>query len=155
MHHVDIAQLAARRSHNPEVVSSILPIHIIATALSVCATCSCINSRSRFQRQYNLLDADDSNAQDSSKTKSRFPALGTHRKTSTTLFQYCFEAYCSLCIYPAASLLDPAIKTVWPSGLRRWLKEPFRKGLGSNPTAVILICHGVQIKTRQYESSTV
>ena len=29
-----------------------------------------------------------------------------------------------------------ANKTVWPSGLRRWLKAPFRKGVGSNPTAV-------------------
>ena len=28
-------------------------------------------------------------------------------------------------------------KTVWPSSLRRWLKAPFRKGVGSNPTAVI------------------
>ena len=28
-------------------------------------------------------------------------------------------------------------KTVWPCGRRRWLKEPFRKGLGSNPTAAI------------------
>lgn len=82
-------------------------------------------------------------------------ALGTHRKTTTTLVQYCFEAYCSLCIYPPASLLDPAIKTVWPSCLRRWLKAQFGKGVGSNPTAVILICHRVQIKTRQYESSTV
>ena len=27
--------------------------------------------------------------------------------------------------------------TVWPSGLRRWLKAPVRKGVGSNPTAVI------------------
>ena len=27
-------------------------------------------------------------------------------------------------------------KTVWPSGLRRWLKAPFRKGVGLNPTAV-------------------
>ena len=27
--------------------------------------------------------------------------------------------------------------TVWPSGLRRWLKAPFRKGVGSNPTAVM------------------
>ena len=26
--------------------------------------------------------------------------------------------------------------TVWPSGLRRWLKAPFRKGVGSNPTTV-------------------
>ena len=30
-----------------------------------------------------------------------------------------------------------AIKTVWPSGLRRWLQAPVRKGVGSNPTAVI------------------
>ena len=28
-------------------------------------------------------------------------------------------------------------ETVWPSGLRRWLKAPVRKGVGSNPTAVI------------------
>ena len=27
-------------------------------------------------------------------------------------------------------------KTVWPTGLRRWLKAPVRKGVGSNPTAV-------------------
>ena len=26
--------------------------------------------------------------------------------------------------------------TVWPSGLRRWLQAPGRKGVGSNPTAV-------------------
>ena len=26
---------------------------------------------------------------------------------------------------------------MWPSGLRRWLKAPFRKGVGSNFTAVI------------------
>ena len=31
----------------------------------------------------------------------------------------------------------PALsKTVWPSGLRRWLQAPVRKGVGSNPTAV-------------------
>ena len=28
--------------------------------------------------------------------------------------------------------------TLWPSGLRRWLKAPFRKGVGSNPTGVSL-----------------
>ena len=28
------------------------------------------------------------------------------------------------------------MKTLWPSGLRRWLKAPFRKGVGSNPTGV-------------------
>ena len=30
-------------------------------------------------------------------------------------------------------------KTVWPSGLRRWLKVPVRKGVGSNATAVSLL----------------
>ncbi len=29
-----------------------------------------------------------------------------------------------------------AFGTVWPSGLRRWLQAPVRKGVGSNPTAV-------------------
>ena len=29
-------------------------------------------------------------------------------------------------------------ETLWPSGLRRWLKAPVRKGVGSNPTGVIL-----------------
>ena len=28
------------------------------------------------------------------------------------------------------------LTTVWPSGLRRWLQAPVRKGVGSNPTAV-------------------
>ena len=32
---------------------------------------------------------------------------------------------------------DFAAATVWPSGLRRWLKAPVRKGVGSNPAAVI------------------
>ena len=31
---------------------------------------------------------------------------------------------------------DPDAVTVWPSGLRRWLQAPVRKGVGSNPTAV-------------------
>ena len=35
----------------------------------------------------------------------------------------------------------PLDKTVWPSGLRRWLQAPVRKGVGSNPTAVILHIH--------------
>ena len=30
-------------------------------------------------------------------------------------------------------------ETLWPSGLRRWLKAPFRKGVGSNPTGVTFI----------------
>ena len=31
---------------------------------------------------------------------------------------------------------DMASMTLWPSGLRRWLKAPFRQGVGSNPTGV-------------------
>ena len=31
-----------------------------------------------------------------------------------------------------------AVMTVWPSGLRRWLQAPVRKGVGSNPTAVTM-----------------
>ena len=32
--------------------------------------------------------------------------------------------------------LERETKTLWPSGLRRWLKAPFRKGVGLNPTGV-------------------
>ena len=35
--------------------------------------------------------------------------------------------------------LSESSKTVWPSGLRRWLKAPVRKGVGSNPTGVIIL----------------
>ena len=35
--------------------------------------------------------------------------------------------------------LAVANMTVWPSGLRRWLQAPVRKGVGSNPTAVIVL----------------
>ena len=43
--------------------------------------------------------------------------------------------------------------TVWPSGLRRWLQAPVRKGVGSNPTGVtclrarlcsVLLCRRVR-----------
>ena len=34
------------------------------------------------------------------------------------------------CVWP--------VGTVWPSGLRRWLQAPVRKGVGSNPKAVII-----------------
>ena len=39
---------------------------------------------------------------------------------------------------------ESAITTIWPSGLRRWLKAPFRKGVGSNPTVVIFPCPPVE-----------
>ena len=35
-----------------------------------------------------------------------------------------------------AIVLLATCKTLWPSGLRRWLKAPVRKGVGSNPTGV-------------------
>ena len=38
-------------------------------------------------------------------------------------------------------------RTVWPSGLRRWLQAPVRKGVGSNPTAVIFSCTGSRAAT--------
>ena len=41
--------------------------------------------------------------------------------------------------------------TVWPSGLRRWLQAPVRKGVGSNPTAVIsqlMLCGGETDKSQ-------
>ena len=41
-------------------------------------------------------------------------------------------------------------KTVWPSGLRQWLKAPFRKGVGSNPTAVIFAAWGFPVCPRSY-----
>ena len=37
---------------------------------------------------------------------------------------------------------EAPIKTVWPSGLRRWLQAPVRKGVGSNPTAVSIVRAG-------------
>ena len=43
------------------------------------------------------------------------------------------------CINARENPSAAATKTVWPSGLRRWLKAPFRKGAGSNPAAVILL----------------
>jgi hypothetical protein len=30
-------------------------------------------------------------------------------------------------------------ETLWPSGLRRWLQAPVRKGVGSNPTGVMRV----------------
>ena len=41
--------------------------------------------------------------------------------------------------------LASIFKTVWPSGLRRWLQAPVRKGVGSNPTAVTLASKNADI----------
>ena len=32
------------------------------------------------------------------------------------------------------------LTTVWPNGVERWLKAPFRKDVGSNPTPVTFLC---------------
>ena len=39
-------------------------------------------------------------------------------------------------LLPIWLMPTPHSMTVWPGGLRRWLKAPFRKGMGSNPKAV-------------------
>ena len=44
------------------------------------------------------------------------------------------------CVWP--------VGTVWPSGLRRWLQAPVRKGVGSNPTAVIFHLHVIRMCAR-------
>ena len=44
------------------------------------------------------------------------------------------------------------VKTVWPSGLRRWLKAPVRKGVGSNPTAVIYAEYEEDSRHRPYRN---
>ena len=41
------------------------------------------------------------------------------------------------CMASMTLLFSRPTSTVWPSGLRRWLQAPVRKGVGSNPTAVI------------------
>ena len=38
---------------------------------------------------------------------------------------------------------------MWPSGLRRWLKAPFRKGVGSNPHRCHSAWHGQPLKQRR------
>ena len=62
---------------------------------------------------------------------------------------------------PSSAHVPPLSKTVWPSGLRRWLQAPVRKGVGSNPTAVtcpharpceptlcnVFLCRGVRCGT--------
>ena len=48
---------------------------------------------------------------------------------------------CAQCPRSGTCKLGLMSRTVWPSGLRRWLKAPFRKGVGSNPTAVTCPAH--------------
>jgi hypothetical protein len=55
--------------------------------------------------------------------------IGAH---TTSIAQYMHHTFIRWGCQPLET-----VKTVWPSGLRRWLRAPFRKGVGSNPTAVI------------------
>ena len=62
----------------------------------------------------------------------------THKHTHAIGFYFCGSAKLSARFQKAdfrktSFFLD---KTVWPSGLRRWVQAPVRKGVGSNPTAV-------------------
>ena len=50
--------------------------------------------------------------------------------------QRAFWRSCAQHASPAGRRTIHARTTVWPSGLRRWLQAPVRKGVGSNPTAV-------------------
>ena len=75
--------------------------------------------------------------QPSTMSSSNFPAqIGVKKRFSGQRF------LCSAHSLPIQLLRQsyawPGGKnmTVWPSGLRRWLQAPVRKGVGSNPTAV-------------------
>ena len=46
-------------------------------------------------------------------------------------------------------------KTLWPSGLRRWLQAPVRKGVGSNPTGVTFCARFFYLKKRGAETPVV
>ena len=46
------------------------------------------------------------------------------------------EAHNADCVNTMAARFASCSRTVWPSGLRRWLQAPVRKGVGSHPTAV-------------------
>ena len=60
--------------------------------------------------------------------KSQIHNAGPRENNTPGVRHYCEE------ILP----LEVSNMTVWPSGLRRWLQAPARKGVGSNPTAVSL-----------------
>ena len=65
----------------------------------------------------------------------RFESCQGHCIIFVQIHLVCNKTFLSYC----STAFELVVKTVWPSGLRRWLKAPFRKGVGSNPTAVIMI----------------
>ena len=67
---------------------------------------------------------------------AQYPASPNSRRVITTT---CEGWCCVLSVgYVFAHHHVWPVGTVWPSGLRRWLQAPVRKGVGSNPTAVII-----------------
>lgn len=68
-----------------------------------------------------------------------------NRDTNVYLTDHVLQSWSNI-ITSESVLRDPCAptnRTAWPSGLRRWLQAPVRKGVGSNPTAVIRSMHGI------------
>ena len=69
------------------------------------------------------------------------PARASHRQANQHQGHRCSQCPAGTCEHHATVCVEPTLRTwanmtVWPSGLRRWLQAPVRKGVGSNPTAV-------------------
>ena len=60
-------------------------------------------------------------------------------------------AYLKICLFAAYIKQNAFVKTVWPSGLRHWLKAPVRKDVGSNPTAVTWKSHARLLGQTQHD----
>ena len=70
------------------------------------------------------------------------PAQASHRQVNQHQGHRCSQWPAGTREHHATVRVPPTLRTwanmtVWPSGLRRWLQAPVRKGVGSNPTAVI------------------
>ena len=70
--------------------------------------------------------------------RKRQSFVGCHRALVSTMTPELLQLLCVFdCLNKLAIFMLPFCgMTVWPSGLRRWLQAPVRKGVGSNPTAV-------------------
>ena len=71
------------------------------------------------------------------------PAQASHRQVNQHQGHRCSQWPAGTHEHHATVRVSPTLRTwanmtVWPSGLRRWLQAPVRKGVGSNPTAVSL-----------------
>ena len=70
---------------------------------------------------------------------SRKP-MGSARAGSNPVAVEIFVLFLPVVCYQLPNL-HSVVKAAWPSGLRRQLQALVRKGVGSNPTAVIYFCH--------------